>query len=978
MTNNFGGLLGSTFNYVFENQLTNLQNGDRFYYLGRTPGMNLRAQLEGNSFAELVMRNTDAYSLKADPFATADCKFHLGDIAPGTAAAGSFLTGPGTVNDVLSSECDENRLLLRQPNGRIEYRAINSVDPSGINGQGVYDATDGVDRVFGGNDNDTIWGRDGADIIDGRGGDDVVLGGFGNDIITDFAGFDVLKGGPGNDAIDGGVLDDIIMGGDGDDFTNGGANNDEHFMGAGNDFTIGGQGFSAVFGDSGDDWEEGGDMADLLIGDSSTLFFDDHNIPGHDVTIGQGGDDDYDTEGGDDIMVGGPGVEKNAGASGYDWLIGLGDPQPQFADLNLKILPEGQPAIEVRDRFNEVEALSGWKFDDQLFGDDPAPAATGGGGFIGCDVLSQSGLDRITGLAAYIPDLSAAPPAAGTTPANDILGNTTTRYCLIEPNTNVWGAGNILLGGGGSDRIEGRGADDIIDGDTYMNVRLSVRTNVLDPATEIGTTDLMEHQYLHDSNGLPTGPTLQAAVFAGTVDPGKIAIVREILLPVVPDADCDSTTPLNCDTALFSAPRDGYVITDLGNGVVTVSDAAGAAVDGTDTLWNVERAGFCTATDANGLCTAREYVSLASAPDFPVLTITTPGPGTLDVAFGSVNTGVLAPAQSITVGNAGSAPLTVSGVTVTGADASQFTATPAAGCSSIAAGASCIVSVRFAPTSIGAKEAFVNITHNSLNVAGTVTTVSVDGTGLAPVAGVAPGSLAFGSVNTGTLSATQTRHGEQQRQRTAHGDQHRRDRYQRSNVHRDTHRLQCGDSTGSVVHDHGAVRADQHRGKDGHRQRHPQQQQRCGNGVERDLERNRCCGHAATPAHGATGVDACHVRLRCAAHQRQPDRQVASDESRSRCARDHQRHHIRWCVHGHSRRLPGVFGRRTELQTQCHLPADCSPVVHRNSDTDQQWFQQSDSHNPHRNREVARRTKAWLWCGLPGSTPEPEANVRKG
>ena len=29
----FGGLLGSTFNFVFENQLENLQDGDRFYYL---------------------------------------------------------------------------------------------------------------------------------------------------------------------------------------------------------------------------------------------------------------------------------------------------------------------------------------------------------------------------------------------------------------------------------------------------------------------------------------------------------------------------------------------------------------------------------------------------------------------------------------------------------------------------------------------------------------------------------------------------------------------------------------------------------------------------------------------------------------------------------------------------------------------------------------------------------------------------------
>src|SRR4029079_15250815 len=54
----FGGLLGSTFNYVFQNTLENLQDGDRFYYLARTPGMNLRTQLEGNSFSELIERNT--------------------------------------------------------------------------------------------------------------------------------------------------------------------------------------------------------------------------------------------------------------------------------------------------------------------------------------------------------------------------------------------------------------------------------------------------------------------------------------------------------------------------------------------------------------------------------------------------------------------------------------------------------------------------------------------------------------------------------------------------------------------------------------------------------------------------------------------------------------------------------------------------------------------------------------------------------
>ncbi len=32
----FGGMLGSTFTFVFELQIEKLQNGDRFYYLSRT------------------------------------------------------------------------------------------------------------------------------------------------------------------------------------------------------------------------------------------------------------------------------------------------------------------------------------------------------------------------------------------------------------------------------------------------------------------------------------------------------------------------------------------------------------------------------------------------------------------------------------------------------------------------------------------------------------------------------------------------------------------------------------------------------------------------------------------------------------------------------------------------------------------------------------------------------------------------------
>lgn len=575
-TNLFGGLLGNTFNFVFEAQMTDLQNSDRLYYLGRTPGMNLRAQLEGNSFAELVMRNTTAHSLKADAFATADCKFELGS-NPGIAN----LLGGNLVENDPNSECDESKLLIRMADGTIRYRTTNTVDPPGINGQSVYNGTNLVDRIFGGVDNDTFLGNEGNDIIEGGDGADFALGGEGNDRITDNAGDDVLKGGPGNDAIESGPGLDIIMGGNGKDFMNGGANINEIFGGEGDDFMILGQGEDAAQGDGGDDWMEGGDQPDLLQGDSGTLFFTDRNKPGHDVTIGQAGDDDYDVEGGDDIMIADPGIEKSAGAAGWDWYTGSRDPVAQNADLNLKILPPSQTALEVRDRFSEVEALSGGNLNDTLRGDDVVPSQVGGGGFIGCDALDQNGLDRISGLDPIVPPLviDSAP----------IKANTTTHECNLSGN--VWGEGNILLGGGGADILEGRGADDILDGDRYLDVRLSVRQH--GTTTEIGSAKLMESTYQAGNTH-----TLEQDVMAGVVDPGDIVIVREIL-----------STPGAGDVALFSDVPGAYDVTTNADGSISVAHnrpSAGLRVaDGTDTLRNVETLRFCTANDpVTGACTA--------------------------------------------------------------------------------------------------------------------------------------------------------------------------------------------------------------------------------------------------------------------------------------------------------------------------------------------------------------------------------------
>ncbi|HEY0475286.1 MAG TPA: peroxidase family protein [Kribbella sp.] len=562
--NLFGGLLGSTFNYVFERQLTDLQDGDRLYYLSRTSGLNLRTALEGNSFSELIMRNTDAHSLKSDVFSTADCEFQLAN-----------LQGTGnTVADDPASECDESKVLLRMADGTIRYRQTNSVDPPGLNAQSTYNGTSGNDRMWGGVDNDTFWGNAGADTIEGSDGADHALGGEGNDVITDSAGDDIHKGGDGNDAIDAGPGLDVLMSGNGNDFLNGGLNSNQHFAGEGNDFVIAGGGPDTVFGGGGDDWQEGGNGNDLLQGDSGAPFFDDINKPGDDILIGGSNEDDYDAEGGDDIMVAGAGIERNHGARGFDWTTHAREPTPGDSDLTIHIA--AGPA-QLADRFLMTEALSGWDQNDILRGDDWTPfeqdvelhAPWGSNALTDQGIAKISGLDQIlagntecrTDPQRPGDEGEGGPPASG--PPITICG---------------FGKGNILLGGGGSDLIQGRGADDVIDGDAWVNHRLSVRTNPSDPATETRTANQLSE--------------LSPLVFNRTIDPGDIVAVREIKYD----------GPTGIDTAVYSGARADYDIVNSGSKLTITharnippccADQTGVLKgDGTDTVRNVERLQF--------------------------------------------------------------------------------------------------------------------------------------------------------------------------------------------------------------------------------------------------------------------------------------------------------------------------------------------------------------------------------------------------
>jgi probable HAF family extracellular repeat protein len=82
------------------------------------------------------------------------------------------------------------------------------------------------------------------------------------------------------------------------------------------------------------------------------------------------------------------------------------------------------------------------------------------------------------------------------------------------------------------------------------------------------------------------------------------------------------------------------------------------------------------------------------------------------LSFGTVAIGTTSPAKTVTLTNVGATALTISGIAMTGADAGDFAQTHNCG-TSLAAGASCSISVLFKPTASGARSAALTVTDNA-------------------------------------------------------------------------------------------------------------------------------------------------------------------------------------------------------------------------------------------------------------------------
>ncbi len=118
------------------------------------------------------------------------------------------------------------------------------------------------------------------------------------------------------------------------------------------------------------------------------------------------------------------------------------------------------------------------------------------------------------------------------------------------------------------------------------------------------------------------------------------------------------------------------------------------------------------------------------------------------LTFASQTVGTVSPPQTIILTNSGVSTLTINSIVASGDYAVTSTCTV-----SIAAGKKCSITVTFAPTAAGTRTGTVSVTDNAPD---SPQTVSLTGTGIAPVVTLSPTTLTFATQLVSTTSAPQT------------------------------------------------------------------------------------------------------------------------------------------------------------------------------------------------------------------------------
>jgi Ca2+-binding RTX toxin-like protein len=366
----FDGPLGTTFSYVILDFAQRQQDGDRFYYLFRTPmGTHLGNEIIENQFGNLVMDHTGLDHLNGEIFIWANKTFTLDD-------------NPNYFNVATETILDVDGSPMPASAGHLIIAGLG-----------------GDDYLVAGLGDDTVYGDAGNDQIYGSQGNDHLFGGDGNDYIFDDENDDFISGGAGNDRIFAGPgALDTVFGDEGDDEIHGGDGIDELLGGTGDDMIYGDGDTDVLFGEEGNDYLEGGDSVDEMQGQE-----------GNDWMRGGVGDDHLMGGDGNDLLEGGVGPTANDG----DRMLGqgvldfaltnppdLGFDVASYEDVDIAITANLDTSNEngtggLLDTYAGVEGLVGTRFNDSLTGADTDTITSNGPNNL---LVGGAGDDILTGL----------------------------------------------------------------------------------------------------------------------------------------------------------------------------------------------------------------------------------------------------------------------------------------------------------------------------------------------------------------------------------------------------------------------------------------------------------------------------------------------------------------------------------------------------------------------------------------------------
>jgi F5/8 type C domain/Pectate lyase superfamily protein/Abnormal spindle-like microcephaly-assoc'd, ASPM-SPD-2-Hydin len=192
-----------------------------------------------------------------------------------------------------------------------------------------------------------------------------------------------------------------------------------------------------------------------------------------------------------------------------------------------------------------------------------------------------------------------------------------------------------------------------------------------------------------------------------------------------------------------------FVVQEQVGGAATISNSSATGTQGPSSIYSC--ASNFTMTDGGGNSGIFNSSTCGAWPT-PTFPPYLPDNGSAisvsssALGFGSVATGASSATQAVTVTNSGSAAAPVTSIGTSG----DFSQTNTCG-SSIAAGSSCTVTVRFTPTVAGSRTGTLTV------AAGVTTSVPLSGTGVAPgpIVSASPAGLTFAATVVGSSPATQ-------------------------------------------------------------------------------------------------------------------------------------------------------------------------------------------------------------------------------